>query len=1108
MRPRRWAALLAAAALGAAAVGPAWAVTLGRRDSRDIQRFGLQTLFPSNKPAAYGPLSAFNNYNRARKWQWRARFSSRNGSLSALTGGRSQAVQGGPRVAAYEFMSRNAAMLGIDPNALTLTHEISAAGVTHFLFSQVYQGLPVEFAQVKMDVDQNGSVFNYHSSFEPSLNLSVTPGIPESQAAQVADADAGSGAQAGTGTLVVWPDRQSGGDKLAWRVGVQAPGAAWRYYVDAETGAILFRYDGYQSAEAGTVRGVVYGVDPSSTPASLQPFPYERVCAGSSADCTTTASNGTYSIATTGEVFTTLQGSYVSVSNYQGPNAHYENNGASWQVVSTPLSSAHPYAPYSITYSTLSVASLVPNAVEFLPVFSQLTVGIYNNASFNGTGSGGEASGIEQDDQLTAFDSFGNPIADYVGTYGGSFHGAAGIGQKMVLELNAAGGGSGAYGFDVATSSCLVLSNPGVSGPSDDVDWWPSSYTYSGLHSEQSLYYQLNLMHDYFTSAMSAAGASGINLTPVNAVALASGLTNAFYDPKHDDLFFGDQSDSLPSDMFADDATVVRHEYTHYVVQKIWNIQNFGQAGAISEANADYWSASSLGDPNIAAYVLQELGYGYTPLRELDDNSAQFTNCPGAASCTSCSEGPHCAVLTSGASNNWSGEIHTDSLFLSQALWDVRRHLLSQSAANGVACANELEFTALLSYPESFGEFQDALDAAAQNYSALSGCSAIGGLTAGTIQGYVDNAFSAHGLTASAGGGFASAVDVSTTPTVQGYIATAGQENYYTFGAGPGPVTVTLTLPGSADGQGYYSAYGLTLFDANHNVVEDAQPALNGVGTGYAGGVQVCSAQDCTTTQQQVTLSYNNAGSGHFYLRVAASPTGNDSNSGVSNSLPYTLSVSYSAAGALNGQIVNASYDNDVISFDAATPVIGSTPTYVFAYAQLRDQGQNVLAQTQTNAGSPYLTVLSTTDAAGSMSGQIKILPGFAARFPAVGSVYVEVFGTDSSSDTVSFGLSNALNLGANTTDMQAWNNVFDPMDGQKTTIKYQLQSSGHVSLKLYTLNGALVETLLDADEPAGQGSVDWYGKNLRGSTVASGVYLIHIDGPGISKTQKIVVVK
>jgi flagellar hook assembly protein FlgD len=112
------------------------------------------------------------------------------------------------------------------------------------------------------------------------------------------------------------------------------------------------------------------------------------------------------------------------------------------------------------------------------------------------------------------------------------------------------------------------------------------------------------------------------------------------------------------------------------------------------------------------------------------------------------------------------------------------------------------------------------------------------------------------------------------------------------------------------------------------------------------------------------------------------------------------------------------------------------------------------------------------------------------------------------SGSTISLGLSQALNLSTNRSHLSAWNNVFNPLKGQKATIKYEIQSAGHVTIKLYTLSGTLISTLLDGDFSAGKGSVDWDGRNLISNTVASGIYLVHMKGPGISKTQKIAVVK
>ena len=91
---------------------------------------------------------------------------------------------------------------------------------------------------------------------------------------------------------------------------------------------------------------------------------------------------------------------------------------------------------------------------------------------------------------------------------------------------------------------------------------------------------------------------------------------------------------------------------------------------------------------------------------------------------------------------------------------------------------------------------------------------------------------------------------------------------------------------------------------------------------------------------------------------------------------------------------------------------------------------------------------------------------------------------------------------------LTAYNNIFNPAKGQKATLKYEVQSPGHLTIRLYTLNGSLVATIFDGPVPAGKGSVDWFGSNAAGHRVASGIYLVNMSGPGFSKTQKIVVVK
>jgi len=594
-----------------------------------------------------------------------------------------------------------------------------------------------------------------------------------------------------------------------------------------------------------------------------------------------------------------------------------------------------------------------------------------------------------------------------------------------------------------------------------------------------------------------------INSAPVNALVLVGpNMAGPFYNTDDDNFIFGDGLDVSPNDMQTDDATASHHEYTHYVVQKIWNIQNFGQAGAISEGNADYFSATSLNDSAIGAYF-----NGGPPLRDIDCQKSGVT----------------CAVLcpttsvTSGCNAVWSGEIHADAIFFSQARWDIRRDQIARlGAADGQACADGLMFQALTYFPESFQEYMDAM----LNLDALGAVTACG--AAGLANSSIVNNFSRHGLPFGAGNsGFESALDVSTMSSVTGTIYPAGSEAFYTFAAGPGPIQIAMTLPPHRQpSDGYFMGYYLTLFGRNHEVVVTAQPQLG-----------TCDAADCESLQQNVVLTYANpsGGGGQFYLMVSAEYTADGSNSGANSLLPYTLDLTYAKAGALAGGVAIRSFDNDIISFTVNVSTLGvaQTPNFTFAYAQLRDHNQSALAETRTDAPGGYLTLVSSSAAGAAISGQLQLqqalgpsrnLQGFSTRYPAVGTVYLEVFGYNPYSlsshpvvagSTVSLGLSGPINLTANASALTAYNNIFNPALGQKATIRYELQTAGHVTLKLYTLNGNLVATLLDADEPAGKGnSVDWDGSNRAGVRVASGIYLLHMRAPGISKTQKIVVVK
>jgi hypothetical protein len=72
----------------------------------------------------------------------------------------------------------------------------------------------------------------------------------------------------------------------------------------------------------------------------------------------------------------------------------------------------------------------------------------------------------------------------------------------------------------------------------------------------------------------------------------------------------------------------------------------------------------------------------------------------------------------------------------------------------------------------------------------------------------------------------------------------------------------------------------------------------------------------------------------------------------------------------------------------------------------------------------------------------------------------------------------------------------------QKTLISYNVFENGPVCLRIYSLDGHLVQTLVDARQTTGHYTVSWNGANDKGTIMARGVYLYRLlsNGGIISK--------
>lgn len=1117
LRAARGLLLVAAVALSAAP--SAFAFRAEGDPKRDARRFGLDK--PDRPVKAqkrrYSP-QAVVRLDQLRKAGAKVRYSP-SGAVAAVTGP-ILARGGPPEPAARGFLRDYQDALGIAEGTLVLETSRATPVGAHLLFSQTHQGVPVEFARVKVTLGASGDVLALHSSYEPEIRQSPAPSVSREAAAQAAASDLGKPVE-DPGKLVYLPVPKTGEVRLAWRFKAGGARAIWLYYVDASTGEVLLRYDELRhvtcnGGAGGTVQGMVYDVDPASTPIAARPMAHQKVWQYHT-DITTyavTEADGSYCNPTTpSKIFTALQGPHVTVAHFTKDSAHYDNGGGRWFIAATPVTSPSPYpngSSFPVSKVFQGTINSAPPPGQFDP--SLKAVKAIANFDFFQVGSQTSDGDIGDDDQVHIYDSEGNRVASYLGNrtpfHSAAVHGCLSCDQAanrppMRIELWANQSGQ-QQGFRVNVSSYLILTDqPTQLGVSNHV-LWTSTMTFDTTVDEINVFYHLNKMHDFFMGDVNRSTLTWISSAVVAMAHFGPNLGNAFFNPDHNNFGFGDLGGGI-----ALDATVVRHEYVHFVVDKIFPTINFGQHGAISEGVADYFAASSLNYPSIGKFVGRTFG-GESALRELACD-------PGGGS-------PVCRRHP----GDWVGEIHDDSIPLGQALWELRSDLRAAFGnSDGQSCADGLVWQTLFFFPDSFQEFEDAMllvDAAGT--VARCGCTNGGcGAAANRARSTILNRLANHITHPSASfayepnDGTQTAVDITTLTSITASLYPAADIDYYAFSAGPGHVKATLQLPAASEVS--YYAYGLTLVDSKLHAFQEAFPVPD-VRSTFNGA---CTALDCQTSASTVVLEYENPSAGQFYLLVSGAPTDLGSNSGTYSSTPYVLTLQNPLTAALAGSVVDATVDNDRIDFTVRVSSF-ARQNYRFEYAQLRDHRFEPIPNTKTDAAGFLGLVGATVSADGKITGSVKLQAfggnSFTTRYPSFGTVYLEVFalnelqyqteqvlGPPTIGKSQSMGLSAPIHLAAPAPKLTAFNNVFRPEKGERATFKFETKEAGRVKLQLFTRSGALVATLYDDVAAPGKGSVDWNGRNLAGSTVASGIYLLKLSGPGGQvSVQKVVIVK
>jgi hypothetical protein len=76
------------------------------------------------------------------------------------------------------------------------------------------------------------------------------------------------------------------------------------------------------------------------------------------------------------------------------------------------------------------------------------------------------------------------------------------------------------------------------------------------------------------------------------------------------------------------------------------------------------------------------------------------------------------------------------------------------------------------------------------------------------------------------------------------------------------------------------------------------------------------------------------------------------------------------------------------------------------------------------------------------------------------------------------------------------------------TAIHFSLARPGHVDLRVFDINGRLIQTLVEKDLEAGKHGIQWRGDNDRGERIAPGVYFYRLVTPGFVQTRKMMLLQ
>ncbi|MCX7641875.1 MAG: hypothetical protein N2Z20_04495 [Elusimicrobiales bacterium] len=1070
-------------------------------------------------------LDIFKKFNRenSNEGNWKFKINYFTNTISSISGdSTSKKYYGSIEEASRNFLIENEKILNVDFSKLRKITESNFYNTSHIYFIQTYNGLDIEFSYVKIHRNNKNEISYYSSRYYPKINLDTNPKIKIEQALdEIKKESEYQNFKISTYTLVIYPDELNEKFYLAYKIegygGTGLKNGNWVFYIDAISGKILFKYDKRQyicqmiEETSGTIRGYVYEISPipEGNPTVpwvspvLKNFKDLYIFSGSYLSSTTTKSNGEYCIdhdpgEIGGKVFFTILGPYFSIVDYTG-NYFFLTNGT-YQIKSTPASlSVNSYLPNSILSYNITPNLNIPSgqSLAFVtPFFSVFNIGDIDQY--------GNSNDI---DVLYLLDSNNQRISSFIGKEKNNF--TAGLVPSNSYNIKLITNESGSGNFSITASTYIIITNPtGKNNATGSFVISTSPIT--------NTFYHLTAIRDFIMKFNSKCSGNCIDLdkrVPVN-VNVYSGNTpvyNAFYDLVHDAIYIG--RGPIQNDLnFAWDGTVIRHEYIHLVMNRIYPIIYFGEFGAITEAISDYFALSSFWDEGKTLSIVGNfLGIGEGARRDISS-------------------------VTKKMPFDWKGEVHEDGQILSGVLYKLAKNpqyslgTFTSGNFSGLSKTDVYVFGSMFYFPDSFEGFMEAM---------IDLCKTIE--STGCEEQKIRNAFAAHGIISDytivdkyePNNGPTYAIDISSLSKIIAYIDYSGDEDYYALSLNSGIFHLKLELP--KHNIGLYHAYTIFLFDEYGKPLAYQMPPTKS---------DLCYppynpqyTETCLTREPINEFYYYISTPGIYYISVtpglnADMGPGTDYN----RNFPYILTYD----GKLNTSLIITKLtsipNQDVFEFKIKIPKFYYNTSIaknwkngeVFEFCEkdciqildikMNELSKNFISITDQNdlsgIGANYYTI--DTDGSYMIKGKIKFQnylgQTFSQKYPYVGTIYFKIMAKNhmfeignKNNNYINLGISDKVNLTGSNNEFITYNNVINESNTE-IIINLESKNNSNIRVSVYTPTGTLIKKLYNGNI-FGKMTLIWDGTNEKNEKLPSGIYYIKTEG-AINKVEKVGIIR